>query len=205
MRSVDESVAFFNKTVADLQNTYIPQKHTNNKCYPAWYNSTLIKTIKEKYRYLKKIKIYGNKSDESTFKFLRARVKKMEAHCYKTYLDLTEESIKANPKNVWTFVKKRPKSNSVPSSLTYKNQTLSTGESISDAFSNYFYSNFLENPSPNLNTFHTPSFRSSTSVFSGYSDDTSVKVNVENVRNLLQKLDTSKAAGSDNISPKLFV
>ncbi|VVC92436.1 unnamed protein product [Leptidea sinapis] len=45
---IDECVSFFNETVYALQNQYIPIKCARNYSYPVWYNSALIKAIKEK-------------------------------------------------------------------------------------------------------------------------------------------------------------
>lgn len=204
VRSADDSVSFFNNVIYNLQSKYVPHKLCRNKSYPTWYSSSLIKTIKEKYKYFKKHKTYGNKADELTFKLLRDRVRILESQCYVNYLKLTEASIKNNPKEFWTFVKKRHNTNGVPSTFNFNNETLRTGESICEAFSTYFHSTFLD-PHP----IHGGSSNSSSSSFTESSNPSSdiscITVNIEDVANLLRKLDTSKAPGPDYISSKLLV
>lgn len=200
-RSMDDSVDFFNQFIFNLHAKYIPQKTFWNKTYPTWYSASLVKTIKEKHKYFTKFKIYGNKSDELTFKLLRERVKVLESQCYVNYLNLTEKSIKDNPKYFWTFVKKRHNSNAIPSTLNYKDEALRTGESICEAFSAYFHSTFLD--TSNNQTPSPPPLLSES--YSLASDICSIEVNIEEVTNLLYKLDTSKAAGPDNISSKFLV
>lgn len=41
-RSIDESVDFFNKTISNLQATYIPRKFNRNKSFPVWYSAALV-------------------------------------------------------------------------------------------------------------------------------------------------------------------
>ncbi|XP_026744752.1 uncharacterized protein LOC113506092 [Trichoplusia ni] len=198
-RTIDESVDFFNIFLSDLQTKYIPQKTSRNKLYPVWYSTSLIKCIKEKYKYLKKFKLYGNKSDELTFKLLRERVKLLASECYASYLKITEDSIKVIPKHFWSFVKNRHNSNAVPSTLTYENQIMSSGVSICEAFSKYFLSNFLNpsNDNPNIHSSVLP-------IGSVSSEISNVMINTDYVHKLLAQLDTSKAAGPDSISPNLL-
>lgn len=201
-RSLDDSVAYFVDTIKEFHNRYIPQKLVHNKTYPIWYSTSLIRTIKEKYKYLKKFKTYGNKSDELTFKCLRDRVKTMETSCYNCYLNQTEKSIKINPKHFWTYIKNRYNSNAIPSTLKYNDELLLTGDSICEAFSSYFLSTFLDPASINNpnQVFVSPSETTST-----LSDICHVEVNIDAVTNLLRKLDSSKGAGPDNISSKFLI
>lgn len=201
-RSIDESVEFFNQSLYELQKKYIPQKSNRPNSYPIWYSPSLIKVIKEKHKYSKKFKIYGNRSDELTFKLLRDRVRIMESSCYKKYIELTETSIKSNPKYFWTYVKNKYNSNSIPSTLKYNGNTFVTGESICDAFSAFFLSTFLD--SSTSNTQLTFNCSSDNNLPGPTSDICNIEVKTEEITSLLQSLDTTKGAGPDDLSSKLL-
>lgn len=201
-RSLDDSVAYFIETVRDFQNRHIPQKLVRNNSFPIWYSASLIRAIKEKYKYLRKFKTYGNRSDELTFKYLRDRVKSMETSCYNAYLNETEKSIKSNPKHFWKFVHNRYKTNAIPNTLNYNNELLLSGDRICEAFSSYFLSTFLDSVSTNCSNLVSVS---SSDTVTPTSDIYNIEINIDTVIALLRKLDPSKGAGPDNISSKFLI
>lgn len=83
--------------------------------------------------------------------------------------------------------------------LNYNNQSLTSRESICEAFSLYFHSNFLDSSS-NTNYICAPPLESASSF-----DISSISVSVDHVKKLLTNIDSSKAAGPDNISPKFLI
>lgn len=202
-RSMDESVSFFNETVSYLHLNHIPVKKIYNNSYPFWFNQSLIKSIKEKYKYWNKFNKYGNLSDRLTFIHLRERVTRLEATCYENYIQRTEMSIKNNPNYFWTFVKSRSKSQAMPSSMHYNNYTFCDGISICNAFSSYFHSTFLNSPDSNINPSPNISAFIDSSPIS--SNICKILVNEKEIEILLKKLDTKKGAGPDNISAVFLV
>lgn len=203
--TMDESVDFFVNTISDLQNKYIPHRVIHQNSFPKWYSRSLIKTIREKHKYHKRFNLYGNKSDEYTFKLLRKRAKTMESECYTNYLSLTEQSIKNNPKHFWSFVKSRYNSNAIPSSLYYENDIQLTGETACAAFSSYFNSTFL-NPTDSNSTSHGAIVSTVQNLTTNCVTDLGrIEIEVEDVTKLLQNLDVSKGAGPDNISSRFLV
>lgn len=203
-RDLESAVEFFYQVVDTLRNKYIPTKLITNKIYPIWYNASLKKILKEKYKYLRKFKNYGNKSDEESYKLLRDRFKQQEESCYLNYTKSIEEAIRKNPKHFWSHIKSKSKSTQYPSALSHGDQFYNTGESICNAFSTFFHSSFL--------TYHldrgvSSSFNSS---FSGpaehaVSDISSISVSESKVLRLLKKLDPSKSAGPDNLSAPFII
>lgn len=203
-RSLDECVDYFYSTMADLRNKYIPSKSIRPNSYPIWYSSSLIRLIKEKSKYHRKYKLYGRLSDEITFKMLRDRVKKMEACCYTNYLSSTEASIEKNPKHFWSFVKRRSKSNSMPSYLKYEDKTISSVDDICNAFSSHFYSTFLD-PIDDAGPDSRPSVPQPMMNVNAVGDISSIEIDVERITKLLANLDPFKSAGPDNLSPKFII
>lgn len=197
-RSLEDAVAYFYDTVENLKLTYIPSKIIYPNNYPIWYSPALKKMIKEKAKYLSKFKVYNNKSDLESFKLLRSRVHSLEQACYDNYLSSVEINIAKCPKHFWSFVKNRQKSFGIPNTVTYHNKSYSSGNEICDVFSKYFLSTFLSPTSTsNIDTNTNQDLCDNTIM----SDIHKINVSEEEVTKLLVKLDNSKSAGPDNLSP----
>ncbi|KAH9628497.1 hypothetical protein HF086_017323 [Spodoptera exigua] len=184
--TLEESVAFFYTTINNLRDKYIPTRSVNNDCYPVWYSASLRKVLKEKLKYFNKYKTYKRKSDAETFKLLRDRARRLEALCYKRYTESIEKSIASNPRHFWSYYKARSGCNNIPSSLRYSDKLLTSGESICNAFSEYFLSTFLDQSTDSSNSL--PDCDSSEPQ---PSDIDRVDVTVSKVRGLLSALDPS--------------
>ncbi|KAF9416514.1 hypothetical protein HW555_006181, partial [Spodoptera exigua] len=142
--ALDDAVSVFYNCLYEAIDKYIPYKIIYPTSFPPWYTASLKKILKEKYKYLRKYRIYGNTSDFDSFVLLRARAKAVEEECYKTYISNTEKAIIKNPKMFWSFIKSNKKGpNSLPSSMAFEGRSCVTGEEICDAFAMYFQSNFL--------------------------------------------------------------
>lgn len=202
-RSVDECVSIFNQTMYDLHSKFIPTKSSRNYSFPIWYSVALKKAIKEKYKYLVKYNRYGNKSDEYTYKLLRDRVNRLEASCYEKYMQLTEDSILENPKLFWTYVKNRSQSHTLPSSMSFNDNIVSTGDTICNAFSTYFQSTFLNSSVANSNS--TSVNVSVQSQLVTANNISNIEIDQDKIIKLLKKLDSSKAPGPDYISSKFLI
>lgn len=81
--TVDDAVSFIYKTIYSLRDTYITSKTVvPSRKYPLWYKRPLIKLLKEKAKFHKKFKTYGNLSDQNSFIILRDRARLMESEMY---------------------------------------------------------------------------------------------------------------------------
>jgi hypothetical protein len=165
--------------------------------FPAWYSPALKKALKEKFKFLRKFRVYGNRSDEQSFKILRDRCKALEKDCYRAYINTVEDSLKDNPKMFWSFIKSKSSSNDLPSSMKYGDNVLNTGQSICDTFSAYFHSNFLANSS-------SLTIPCSLSSVPSVTDINNIVIDIEEVIKVLSTLDPSKSAGPDFL-PALFL
>lgn len=117
--SIDDAVANFYNKLYEVRDKHIPLKSTKFSTYPPWYNSALIKILKEKYKYHQKYKKYGNLSDYHSFSLLRTRAKDMDKKCFNIYIDKIESSIIKNPKAFWSYVKNRMQSGTLPNVMQY--------------------------------------------------------------------------------------
>ncbi|KAL0879152.1 hypothetical protein ABMA27_002946 [Loxostege sticticalis] len=198
-RSLQDAVEYFYTFINSLIEKYIPSKLITAERFPVWYSSALKKCIKEKYKFLRKFKNYGNRSDEESFKLLRDRVKTLEQSCYRNYVNSVENALRDNPKKFWSFIKAKSKTNVMPSSLSYCNSVFYTGDSICNAFSDYFASNFLNSSSS------SPNFNFSTPEDQTVSDIASISVDAKEVAKLLLGLDPSKSAGPDFLPARFLI
>lgn len=200
--TVDEAVDLFTCILSSLRNKYVPSKCIHPSKYPAWYSSALIKILKEKNKVHRKYRTYGNRADFVAFNVLRKRVKKVEQECYTNYIDKTESSIRENPKAFWSYINANKKHNSYPSSMSFKNNTLTSGEDICDAFANFFNSNFLKSdPAPtsdaDLTNINGSCDVSPASIYS-------TKIDHYDVLKALKTIDCNKSAGPDGLHPILI-
>lgn len=196
-RSLEEAVEYFYGVFLSLREEYIPRKRISASRFPPWYSPALKKVIKEKFKFLNKFKIYGNRAHETSFKMLRERCRTLEESCYQSYINSIEISVKDNPKVYWSFIRSKSKTNEIPSIMKCGDSTYNTGQMICKAFSNYFHSNFLDTPIV-LNDYGN--LTSAPTV----TDIKNIYINIDEVTKLLLKLDPAKSAGPDSL-PALFL
>lgn len=202
-RTLDDCVEYFYDRFYYLRDEFIPRKPTRVDNYPKWYTLALKKALKEKHKYLRKFKLYGNQSDLISFQFQRDRVRRLEKSCYFKYIHLVEKSIGINPGYFWSYVNTKSRSKGMPNCLKYNNTLFNTGSSICEAFSKHFQSSFLDSGNNAQN--NSSSSGAEAPLFSPYSSDISTVYVDENlVFNLLNKLDPNKPAGPDHM-PSYFL
>ncbi|CAG9103056.1 unnamed protein product [Plutella xylostella] len=193
---LNTAVDLFYSTLYSIRDKYVPTRRAGNESYPPWFNSALVKILKEKHKYYKKFKTYGNISDELSFKTLRDRAKKVENECYANYIRSIESAIVQNPKAFWSYVKSKREGSSVPSSVSYAGVTSDTGPGISELFSSYFHSTFIQNNTSNNNPYPSDIL--------SVCDISSIEVRTGEIERFLKSLDLSKSAGPDEM-PAVFL
>lgn len=198
MSDVESMTNYLYNILNNLVDKYVPTHNLrNNNKHPPWFTTCLIKLDKEKLKFHKKWKRYGNLRDYQTFSLLRKRFKMMEADCYKKFIELSENKIREHPKLFWSFVKSKNKSSAIPEKMVYKDKIIDSGSEICDAFNQYFHSVFISNP------IH----KSGNTVRDAHSstvDINCISINYDNVLKELEHVNTHKGAGSDGIHPILI-
>lgn len=197
---LDEATNCFYKKLYEVIDLYIPHKLITPTSFPPWYNSSLKKVLKEKIKFFHKYCTYGNIADYDTFSLLRKRAKRLEAHCYRSYLKRCEDAIVKNPKLFWSFIKSSKNNpNTIPSSLSYDGQTADSGEDICRLFATYFQSNFLSSSSRQiLGAVNSPPWSNDSNIIGD------IEIVPETLNKLLKTLDLTKGAGPDQLTP-LFI
>ncbi|CAK1580774.1 unnamed protein product [Parnassius mnemosyne] len=197
--SLDNVVTLFYNKLYELREQFIPIKSTRRSSHPPWYNSALLKVLKEKHKYHRKFKLYGNLSDYQSFSLLRKRANQLERVCFESYIDKIESSITSNPKIFWSFIKSRNNASTTPNVIYYEESSANTGEGISDLFAKYFSTTFVE---PELETSNSKLFPITDYSINSIS---SIHVSDKGILKLLQGLDISKSGGPDHIPPIFII
>lgn len=197
---VNDAVDFFYRALNEVIKEHVPLVTCfNNRHFPKWYSSSLIRTINEKDKAHKRWKQYGNNNDYSEFSLLRARYHRMQKVCYNNFVLFSQNSIKKDPKAFWAFVKSKKGRSSYPTVVTYGDTSFCNGSDICKGFNDFFYSTFcpkLDNYPPTT----LPSSQRGTSDYLG-----TLSFTPDEIFSMLRKLDVDKSAGFDNIPPLMIV
>lgn len=198
--SLNDAVTYFYSQLYDCIEKHVPVCTPKSSRYPLWYSSALKKILKEKFKFHRKFKTYGNLADYHSFCLLRTRAAQLEEKCYETYIGNVESSIKENPKYFWTYVKRKLKCNALPSIMKLNDVTADTGRDISSLFASYFGSTYLDSSTAQLD-----SNVNATSHVTAPAAIGSVEIDEREVLKLLSHLDLTKGAGPDKIPPYFIV
>lgn len=188
---VDVRVDAFYSLIDKLIVKYVPKRPDRNAKFPFWFSRETITTIKNKAKYHKKYKKFGNAIDYEIFIRLRSECKLLIRNDYKSHISSTEKNIRSNPKAFWTHVNSLKNSNKVPSVMTYNDSTFDDDFSIANAFSTYFGSVFESSEKPVL---YKKKFMNTSTIAFNYID-------IHSIKNKINNLDKNKGAGPDLIPP----
>ncbi|CAH2089986.1 unnamed protein product [Euphydryas editha] len=138
---VEEMVGDFYTILNSIIEMYTPYSRPHNEKYPNWFTIPLIKCTREKLKFHKKYKKYGNPRDKDTFNLLRNRYDNMLKECYKIFKENAANTIRFQPKKIWSFVKSQKSNNlSIPNQMHLDDRVAAGGQEIADLFSEYFQS-----------------------------------------------------------------
>lgn len=194
-----QAVDFLYTNLYRILDTYVPPLKLGLRRYPSWFSQDLKMQLNKKYKFWKRWKIYGSRSDYDRFSWARAKVKKLIISCYDEYILHVEQSTTHNIKSFWKFTHSLKNSKTgYPSSMKLRVDSSSDPAEICKMFSNYFVS-----------VFEPTSDRAY-----GVDDDnlmdcvdpagvcvSSMVLSCSDVRRALRSVDVNKGAGPDRITP----
>lgn len=193
--NTEQSISKFYDFLKSLFESFVPRRNLpSSTSSPVWFTKCLKKILKEKRKYHKRWKLYGNPLDYESFKILRKRAAKLERECYNNYIQFSAEKIKSNPKFFWSFVKSINSNKGVPQTMFYKGASTSDGEQICDWFNEHFHSVF-ENHNV---TSHQYNFSNSSNAVI---DLSSIDLTETIIYKYLKSIDPNKGAGPDGVHP----
>ena len=116
--------------------------------YPPWFSREIINNLKLKSYYFKKFKRFKSNDFFNKFKHFRSLCKCQIKSAYRQYLNTAQNSISADPKKLWTFIRNKKGHSRIPGDMSYNDTDLSTPYEIVNAFNDFFSStNILSRPS----------------------------------------------------------
>lgn len=191
----DECVDVFYSKLDEIISKHTPSTKCVSNKYPAWYNRPLIKCMREKSKYHRRYKRFGNPRDYDTFALLRTRCKKLIKQCHDVFLSSVEESLENEPKVFWRYVNGKKGRSTVPNTMFYKSKESSDGQGICELFSEFFGSVY-SSPSTTVSpeSLELPVVFNST-LHNFYFTQSEIALKIK-------ALDGRKGPGPDNIPPK---
>ena len=181
----DLIMSFINNTI----DKNIPTKVTKQNSLP-WVTNAIRRLIRRRDKAHKKSKQTGY---NSKWKKLQAKVTKEVKVAKENYMKINLENAKANPKRFWRYIKNvRNEANHIPA-LNHNGRLCETNKEKANALNEQFSKVFTKkiyNTVP-LQTPLVPKMDR-------------IEVTTEGVMNLLKNLDVSKAAGPDEMHPKIL-
>ena len=156
--------------------------------------SSILHKIKRKESVRRKLKTSPTTYLREKCKALQSEVKQLLRDSHERFLEDLEKGAKDKPKRLWTVLRHKDESRSVPTQMSMTDLGTSASPSgVTNLFNRYFASVFNESS--------TPQQRTCTSDLPILTD---LSLTVEEVKDCLCSLDCSKATGTDGIPAKLL-
>lgn len=134
----DASIQFYGK-LYNLFDQCVPKySRCNNNKYPPWFDSNIVRQIREKSKYWRLYKRSNDIQAFQTFKRLRAAIKIATAQAYKQHVNKFESEISTNSSKFWAYVNSKRTSGKVASVMTYRDTQLNDPSDILNGFAKYF-------------------------------------------------------------------
>lgn len=195
--TVENKVKWFYSKLEEGISRYVPVHRNFVSTYPCWFSYELINKIKLKKFVHSQYKKMKNQQNYTRFSILRRNCKILSAECYRNYVDKIENMVQTDPNAFWKFIKDKKHGNTdIPSSMSWINQSASTGQDISNLFASFFKTTFSSDHNSNHH------INANANVLKANLN--SLEVNYDDVLKQLLKLNPNKGAGPDGI-PNLFL
>lgn len=136
--NVNTAVDLFYDKLYSVIKQVCPAKHGGRLKYPPWFPPDLIKNIKLKNKFHRYFKKYGNQCDYNRFRELRAITKNDIRIAYINHVGEIENSIKADSKCFWKYIKEKRTGSNKSLVMEYNGEVLNSDKDIANAFRDYF-------------------------------------------------------------------
>ena len=195
--TADQAWSFFKKKVEEAKTRFVPKTKQGGSTKKKWLDGGTLTSVRKKHKLYRRW--LSTKSGQDYQEYAKARNKAArECRRAKIRLEATvAEQAKKNPKSFWSYVKSKTSTRTGISDLKKEDGTMAkTDRDKAEVLNAFFQSVFTREPDGRLPT--SPHFEFD-------SELTDFDITKEDVRKLLRKLKTGKAAGLDGIPPLLLV
>lgn len=142
LSDADHALAKFYEALTDKIDASTP-KYTSRSTasqYPTWFSGSVISNLKHKEFYRRKWKATKSEFYFNEFRKLRVRCKAELRTLYLNYMRKVEDSIIANPKEVFNYIHSKRGTTRIPNSLILGDVCVDTPQGIVNAFADKFSS-----------------------------------------------------------------
>ena len=197
--SVENLWSFFKNTLHKLRDDFVPCKLAKSNSNLPWVNVSVRREIRKKERLFKRAKRSGNHIDFASFKTQRKKVKHVIKKAHDDYVDsYILNDFGKKPKKFWKYIKAKRYSNTKIKCLTKNGQTFTETKEILNTLNTTFYEAFSRTSTPSsINEL-------SGQVNASFPDMPKIDISSSGIQALIDGLDSNKAPGPDNISPRLL-
>ena len=197
--SVDNLWSFFKNTLHKLTDKFVPFIHAKTNSNLPWVNPRIRREIRKKERLFKRAKRSGNHVDSVNFKAQRKKVKHIIKKAHDDYVNsYILNDVDQNHKRFWKYIKAKRFSNSPIKCLLKNGHTFTKTKDILDTLNTTFYEAFSQDNN------HLSETANAGQIDLNFPDMPAIDISCSGVKALIDGLDTSKAPGPDDISPKLL-
>lgn len=188
--TIESSVDRFYTIINKLIKMNTPLIKPKNDEFPKWYSRDLIRMIKEKEFYRKKMVKPGGEIYIQLFSNKRREIKREKKNCIGAYENSIENLIKTNPKSFFAYTKAQKQSNNVPSTIFYGNKKAENMKESSELYAEYFSSVYVNN----TNNFQVGDITNARNYF---------EINTHKIEEVIKRMDANKINSPDGI-PMVF-
>ena len=193
--NLEESASFFNDTLLNAIDKFVPLKVFSLSKFPRWTSHYLKGLIFDKKQAHKKFKRTSSPKDYFIFSELRAKCKQCSNFDYCAYIKQTEVALTSSPSRFWSYVRNLKQSPLIPSVVNLNNVSSSSDSESANLFASYFSSTYNHSP---------PSLQSQSPTFGQLPFDlpSNITFSPKDINILLGSLNNSFSNGPDGISAR---
>ena len=201
-KDINEKVEVFYDILLDGIKSSTPMKITKKKSKCPWFNPELQRLKNKKNKEWKRC---VGSSDKSSFEAAFNAFNVMNTQCFDLYRIKMQSSLKDNPSEFWNYVKSLRNTDNNPASLKLGDKTSTDELEQAELFASFFKKNFIQ---PQISTVSPTSNRTQPTLSSPpHTSSTSSNdfvIDEYYIFDELEKIDTKKGAGPDNIHPLIL-
>lgn len=145
---VNLAVDGFYENLYSLFDLYVPTYKNFKRKFPPWFDSTIIKNIKEKDKLFRKCKMRRDDHLLYQYKNIRSQIKRQINLAYKLYLTKIQSTITTDSRQFWSYVNQKNKASRIPGVMVSENNSFSNPVDIVNKFAELFKSVFVTSSDP---------------------------------------------------------
>ena len=193
--SIDEAWQLWSESVKQAIDECVPQVKVKSSSGPPWLDGETRHLHNQKMTAWRRAKKSDKADHWARFRELRNKLSSLISRKHQDFINSLAEQVRTNTKRFWSYFRSKTKSRAMPNCLKKGDIVITDSAEMASEFNDYFYSVFKgdeENHDlPEINVISDTAL-------------SSVEFKENDIVSILQSLDSNKATGPDNISPRVL-